>query len=64
MTLLTSNQKPVAASDPHPFLVLAPFTERSIYRPSTPARTCHILHLHSAACGGLSAEHRQRGGDS
>eukprot|EP00955_Chlamydomonas_euryale_P023030 243023-Chlamydomonas_euryale.AAC.3 len=39
------NQKPAAVSDPHPFAIRAPFTEVSVYEPSTPAMTCHIVQV-------------------
>eukprot|EP00955_Chlamydomonas_euryale_P061876 358210-Chlamydomonas_euryale.AAC.4 len=42
-TLLMSNEKPVAPSDPHPFTIRVPTTEGSVNGPSTPARTCHVV---------------------
>eukprot|EP00955_Chlamydomonas_euryale_P055269 356081-Chlamydomonas_euryale.AAC.3 len=59
-----NNQKPAAASDPHPFAIRAPSTEGSVHEPSTPAMTCHIVHVQSQACGGPSASRQQCGGDS
>eukprot|EP00955_Chlamydomonas_euryale_P036269 350388-Chlamydomonas_euryale.AAC.29 len=49
-----SNQKPAAASNPRPFAIRAPSTERSVYGPPIPARTCHIVHVWPQACGKLS----------
>eukprot|EP00955_Chlamydomonas_euryale_P007462 79113-Chlamydomonas_euryale.AAC.1 len=59
-----SNQKPAVASDPHSFATRAPFTEGSVYEPSTPAMTCHIVHVKSQPCGGPSGSRRQCGRDS
>eukprot|EP00955_Chlamydomonas_euryale_P114683 366297-Chlamydomonas_euryale.AAC.7 len=42
LAVLMSTQKPVTASDPHPFAIRAPSTEGSVYEPSTPAMTCHL----------------------
>eukprot|EP00955_Chlamydomonas_euryale_P039083 351297-Chlamydomonas_euryale.AAC.3 len=55
-TLLTSNQKPASASDPYPFAMRAPSTEGCVYKPSTPARTFHIVHVWSQDCGACPFE--------
>eukprot|EP00955_Chlamydomonas_euryale_P060929 357856-Chlamydomonas_euryale.AAC.3 len=56
--------KTAVASDPHPFAICAPSTERSVYVPSTPAMMCHIVHVKPQACSGPSASRQQCGGDS
>eukprot|EP00955_Chlamydomonas_euryale_P012218 131457-Chlamydomonas_euryale.AAC.2 len=62
LTLPMSNQNlPLRAILMHS---QCPSTAGSVYGPSTPARTCHIVHVRSEACGGLSASRRQCGRDS
>eukprot|EP00955_Chlamydomonas_euryale_P058113 356976-Chlamydomonas_euryale.AAC.1 len=59
-----SNQKPAVASDPHLFAMCAPPTEGSVYKPSTPAMTCHIVQVQSRVCGGPSVSRQQCSRDS